>query len=217
LTIDFADQIGCRQRDTESYEVDGIRDHTRVAQDSTVAEARGLDELRVWPRSFERDGVVERDLAIVAIMKDEECVVAVCGEALEAQRFDVETGVVADALLERCSIAIVETDDARETIERILDENVWREHHIARSAHGVGEVGDQRSGRAERVRDESVKWTDSFSDIGDRIGHIGEVEAVLRRAAVSWRIERDNGHACRHEWSDERAELGSAPFPSVNE
>ena len=117
-------------------------------------------------------------------------------EAIEAKRFDADAGVLGEALLERDAIGVVEADHAREAADRVVDEDVRRDHHVARGGDAVRARGrGARRRRRTSARRCACSGPIGGGDVGDRVGEIGEVEAVLGRVAVAGRIERDDGEA----------------------
>src|SRR5258706_7188666 len=84
-TIDFAHEVRLRGRNPLSRELYGERDDIAVTQDAAVAEPLGRVQVCVGPRGGEPLAVGERDLAVAAIVNDEQRVAARGGELVDAQ------------------------------------------------------------------------------------------------------------------------------------
>src|SRR4029079_14666742 len=117
--------------------VDGCGDRFGCAEDAPMPDVAGVEELRVRPRAGERVGVSEWNLAVVAIVDDEQGVVASGGEAIEGERIDADAGLRGETMLEADAIGFVEADEAREATDRVVDEDVRRDHHVARRARAA--------------------------------------------------------------------------------
>ena len=85
-------------------------------------------------------------------------------EAIELSRRS-ESGcdarVRGEAVLEGGAIGVVEADHAREAADRVVDDDVRRDHHVARGGDAVARVREQDAGGAERVRDDRVERADA--------------------------------------------------------
>ena len=94
-----------------------------------------------------------------------------------------------ETLLERAAIRLVEADELGEPRDRVVDDRVRRDHHVARRRESAARVSEQHGRGAERVRDDRVQRADRSRDIGDRIGEIREIELVIGRIAVPGRVD----------------------------
>jgi hypothetical protein len=217
MAVDFDDEVGGGAGEAGADDVDRAADHVGIAEDAAVAEALGGDEVGVGPGGGELLAVAQGDLLVAAVVDDEQAGVAPAREAIEADGVEGDARAADDVVLEEGAVRVVEADEPRELRERVVDEDVGRDHHVARRIDAAARVREQDGGRAERVGDDRVQRPDGVGDGDDRIGVVGQVQPAAGRVAVRRRVERDDGQARRDERLDERAELRAAPLPAVDE
>src|SRR5688572_2406643 len=106
--VDFSHEPGRRSRNAVLYERDGLCDHGLVAQDPAVAEARGGVKLGLAPRDREALAVMEWNLAILAIVDDEQRRIPVTDQLLEVEGLGVDAVVADELVLEGRAVVGVE-------------------------------------------------------------------------------------------------------------
>jgi hypothetical protein len=202
--------------DTARQELRRTQGHPGIAQHAVVAEAPRLHERLARPGRYDRGGVGDCDLEVVAVVDEQE-------RRLEALR---QHGHV--------QLPPGHPDAALASTPQLVDD-VGRQPeaggealHPARRLGGGGEQDDasdaqsvaqrERDGRGpERVGDDTVQAADRLGEGLQRLGELRSGRAPAARASVARRVERNHREAARHERLHERRELSRAPAPAVKQ
>src|ERR1043165_3161446 len=215
--VPLTHQLGGGRADAVLDEVDDLGDDGGVAQDAAMAEAFGWVEAGLAPDVDEALGVDEGNLAVAAVVDDEERGVALADQLIERESRGGYAVVLGELDLEGGAIVVVECNRAREPGDRVVDQDVGSEHDVARGFDRAALVREQDCRGAERMSDDGVQRADRARDADDAVGEIGEQEAMAGGIAVPGGIERPDREAGADQRIDECAELRAAALPAVDE